>query len=110
VTDTFTVFAQTDDDWEAETAAAAATHRAAPLTPADLEVLEFARLDWRYLGAQDAAVQDRFDHSLTRFNQRLRSVLDKHAAAAYDPQLVHRLQRLQATRSGHRTPTIGDPR
>lgn len=73
------------------------------LTPAELEVLEFARATWKYQGARAGVIRERFGTSVTRYVQRLHAVLAKPAAVAYDAQLVARLTREQARRTTART-------
>lgn len=74
-----------------------------PLTPADLEVLEFARIPWTYEGARCHAILDRFGCSAAIYSQRLNALLDHPAAFAYDPPTVRRLRRLRDARRTYRT-------
>lgn len=60
----------------------------APLTPADLEVLEFERATWRYPARRAAVIRHRFGISTTLYAQRLLRVVEHPDAAAYNPQLV----------------------
>lgn len=76
------------------------------LTSADMEVLEFERLRWKYQGAKEGAVFERFGHGLTAYYVRLNQIVDKPGAEAYDPQLVHRIRRIRAARSAHRSTRI----
>lgn len=62
------------------------------LTPADFEVLEFERGWWKYQGAREATVRERFGHSLTRHTQRVLALIDHPQAHAYDPHLVSKLR------------------
>jgi hypothetical protein len=61
------------------------------LTPADLEVLEFARAPWKSIGRRTDAIYARFGETETRFFQRLHVLLNNPAAIAYDPDGVRRL-------------------
>lgn len=73
-----------------------------PLTPAQMEILEFERTPWKYLGAKETAILERFDCSPARYFQQLNQVLDLPAAEAYDPPLVRRLRRLRDARQAAR--------
>ena len=59
-------------------------------------VLEFERQWWRQPGAKEQAIRDTFEISPTRYYQMLNALLDLPQALAYDPTLVHRLQRLRS--------------
>jgi hypothetical protein len=59
-------------------------------------ILEFERRWWRQPGAKEQAIRDTFEMSPTRYYQMLNALLDLPQAAAYDPQLVYRLQRLRS--------------
>lgn len=76
----------------------------ATLTAGDMELLEFERATWKYPGARDAAILERFGLSRTAYLQRLLALAQHPAAAAYDAQLVARLRRRiahsHATRTG----------
>ena len=52
------------------------------LTARDLEMLEFERLTWRYPGAKETAILDRFEMSATRYYQVLLDLIDRPAAEA----------------------------
>lgn len=88
----------------AHTTPAAAADR---LTAADMELLAFERGQWASRGRKDAAITERFLISPTRYLQRLNALLDRPAAAVYDPELVNRLRRLRDERRSRRgwTPT-----
>lgn len=77
-----------------------------PLTDLKHELLDFAGLWWRYAGAQEQAIRDRFGLSATNYWQKVNALLDRPEAMAYAPVTVKRLQRLrderQAARSGRR--------
>ena len=83
-------------------AAATPTERAhgadAELSERDADVLAFERQWWKYSGAKEQAIRDRFDMSATRYYQVLNAVIDRPAALAADPLLVKRLRRLRANR------------
>ena len=65
-------------------------------------ILDFEREWWRYAGAKEQAVRERFQVSPTRYYQLLNRVIDDEAAVAYDPMLVKRLRRLRAARQRQR--------
>ena len=69
------------------------------LTDRERQVLVFERQWWKHAGAKEQAIRDRFEVSTTRYYQLLNALLDKPAAAEFDPVLVGRLRRLRATRS-----------
>ena len=74
------------------------------LTGRDREVLDFAALRWKYPGAMEAAVRDKFEWSLTEYHHVLQGLLDRPEAAAYAPMLVARLRRLREARAARRRP------
>lgn len=69
----------------------------------DMKVLEFERYWWRYAGAKERAIREKFDISATRYYQLLNEIIDLPEALAHDPILVKRLQRLRAFRQKQRT-------
>jgi hypothetical protein len=77
-----------------------------PLSPADMEVLEFARAmrtNGRLRsGRRDAEILERFGHSPERYAQRLQHILTLPAAEVYDPETVRRERRLRDERAAHR--------
>lgn len=72
------------------------------LTPADLEVLEFERAWWKYQGAREGAIRERFGTSLTRHTQRALALLDHPQAEEYDPPLVRRLRQQRNSHTARR--------
>ncbi|MGY1855067.1 DUF3263 domain-containing protein [Modestobacter sp. SYSU DS0290] len=68
------------------------------LAERDREVLAFERHWWRYAGAKEAAIRDRFGLSATRYYQLLNALVDRPEALAADPLLVRRLRRMRAVR------------
>lgn len=70
----------------------------AELSERELAFLEFERLWWRYAGAKEQAVRERFDMSATRYYQLLNALLDKPEALRADPMLVKRLRRMRTSR------------
>jgi hypothetical protein len=68
------------------------------LSERDAEVLSFERQWWKYAGAKEQAIRDRFDMSATRYYQVLNALIDRDEALEADPLLVKRLRRLRSTR------------
>jgi hypothetical protein len=74
------------------------------LTRRDREILAFERQWWRYAGAKEQAIRDRFDLSATRYYQVLNGLLDRPEALAFDPVTVARLRRLRSGRQRRGSP------
>lgn len=72
------------------------------LSDRDLAMLDLERSWWKYAGAKESAVRDRFDMSSTRYYQVLNTLIDRPEALAYDPMLVRRLIRLRTARQQQR--------
>ncbi|GGI07810.1 DUF3263 domain-containing protein [Egicoccus halophilus] len=66
------------------------------------QILDFEREWWRYAGAKEQAVRERFTLAPTDYYQLLNTVIDDDAALAYDPMLVKRLRRLRSARQRQR--------
>jgi len=77
----------------------------APLTLSDRdrEILDFERQWWKYAGAKETAVREKFDMSSTRYYQVLNALIDRPEALAADPLLVRRLRRLRSQRQRQRS-------
>lgn len=73
------------------------------LTDRDREMLELERYWWKYAGAKEQAIREKFDLSGTRYYQILNSLIDTEEALAFDPLLVKRLRRLRAQRQRQRS-------
>ncbi|WP_028472697.1 DUF3263 domain-containing protein [Nocardioides alkalitolerans] len=73
------------------------------LSDRDHDILEFERQWWKYAGAKEQAVREKFDMSSTRYYQVLNALIDKPEALAADPLLVRRLRRLRAARQRQRS-------
>ncbi|MEQ6900223.1 DUF3263 domain-containing protein [Nocardioides sp. YIM 152588] len=86
---------------EAEAAATAGT--AEGLSERDSEILAFERQWWKYAGAKESAVREKFDMSSTRYYQVLNALIDRPEALAADPLLVRRLRRLRSQRQRQRS-------
>ena len=75
----------------------------AELSGRDAAMLDFERQWWKYAGAKEQAVREKFDMSSTRYYQVLNALIDRPEALAHDPLLVRRLRRLRATRQRQRS-------
>ena len=75
----------------------------AALSERDRAVLDFERQWWKYAGAKEQAVREKFGMSSTRYYQVLNALIDRPEALAHDPLLVRRLRRLRATRQRARS-------
>ena len=73
------------------------------LSERDRDILAFERQWWKYAGAKEAAVREKFDMSSTRYYQVLNALIDNPAALAHDPMLVKRLRRLRSSRQRARS-------
>lgn len=73
------------------------------LSERDRDILDFERQWWKYAGAKEQAVRDKFDMSATRYYQVLNALIDRPEALAHDPLLVRRLRRLRAARQRARS-------
>src|SRR6188508_669660 len=73
------------------------------LSVRDREILAFERQWWKYAGAKETAVRDKFDMSSTRYYQVLNALIDRPEALEADPLLVRRLRRLRASRQRQRS-------
>jgi hypothetical protein len=68
------------------------------LSPAEAEMLAFERQWWKFAGAKEQAIRERFDLSATRYYQVLNRLIDRPEALAQDPMLVRRLRRTREAR------------
>ena len=68
------------------------------LTDLDFAILEFERQWWRYAGAKEQAIREKFDMSATRYYQVLNTIIDNPQSLTVDPMLVKRLQRMRSAR------------
>jgi hypothetical protein len=73
------------------------------LSERDRGILDFERQWWKYAGAKESAVREKFDMSSTRYYQVLNALIDRPEALAHDPLLVRRLRRLRAARQRQRS-------
>jgi hypothetical protein len=77
---------------------ARAVDAAAGLSERDCAILAFERQWWKFAGAKEQAIRERFDMSATRYYQVLNTLIDRPEALAHDPMLVKRLRRLRTAR------------
>ena len=82
---------------------AAEQETAGGLSQRDRDILEFERHWWKYAGAKEQAVREKFDMSSTRYYQVLNALIDRPEALEADPLLVRRLRRLRASRQRQRS-------
>ena len=82
---------------------AAEQDEAVGLSERDRAILEFERHWWKYAGAKEQAVREKFDMSSTRYYQVLNALIDRPEALEADPLLVRRLRRLRASRQRQRS-------
>lgn len=75
----------------------------ASLAARDRDILLFERQWWRYAGAKEHAIRERFEMSATRYYQVLNSLIDRREALAFDPLLVKRLRRMRQARQRARS-------
>ena len=67
------------------------------------EVLDFEREAWKFTGAKERAIRERFGFSPARYHQLLHRIIDLEDALRYDPMLVRRLRRVRELRRRART-------
>jgi hypothetical protein len=82
---------------------AVAQPQSRPLTERDRAVLIFEKQYWKYSGAKEQAIRDRFEMSATRYYQVLNALLDRPEAQEFEPMLVKRLRRQRAARQRSRS-------
>lgn len=73
------------------------------LSERDRRILDFERQWWKFAGAKESAVREKFDMSSTRYYQVLNALIDRPESLAHDPLLVRRLRRLRAARQRQRS-------
>jgi hypothetical protein len=76
---------------------------AGPLNERDCDILAFERQWWKFPGAKEQCIRDRFGLSATRYYQVLNGLIDRPEAIAQDPLLVKRLRRLRSERQRARS-------
>lgn len=73
------------------------------LTDLERNMLAFEHAWWKFAGAKETAVRERFGCSSTKYYQRLNALIDRPEAMVHDPMLVRRLQRLRVERRRQRS-------
>lgn len=79
------------------------TESGSGLSERDTAILEFERHWWKFAGAKEQAIREKFDMSSTRYYQVLNALLDRNEALEADPLLVRRLRRLRQQRQRQRS-------
>lgn len=74
-----------------------------PLSDRERAVLTFEKQQWKFSGAKEQAIRDRFEMSATRYYQLLNALLDRPEAQEFEPALIKRLRRLRAGRQQARS-------
>ncbi len=90
-------------DVAVDAADTAAQPHVRPLSERDRAVLIFEKQYWKYSGAKEQAIRDRFEMSATRYYQVLNALLDRPEAQEFEPMLVKRLRRQRAARQRARS-------
>jgi hypothetical protein len=73
------------------------------LTEDEVAMLDLERRWWKFVGAKESQIRERFDISATVYYLRLNALLDKPAALEADPMLVRRLLRIRESQRAHRS-------
>ena len=81
----------------------ASARAAEDLSERDQQILAFERLWWKYAGAKEQAIREKFAMSATRYYQVLNALIDRPEALAFDPLLTKRLRRLRSARQRQRS-------
>lgn len=79
----------------------------AALTDLELAMLDFESGWWKYSGAKEEEIRQRFDLPAVRYYQRLNELIDRPEALEARPQVVKRLRRIRDRR--RRRPAVIDP-
>jgi hypothetical protein len=72
------------------------------LSDTERRMLDLEDTTWRYPGAKDAVIRERFGISATRYYARLSVLLRRPEALAYAPTTANRLRRLEERRRAAR--------
>jgi hypothetical protein len=98
--------AQASAEAAAGTPGADVNDTAVTLPARERDMLAFERQWWRFAGAKEAAIRERFGMSATRYYQVLNALVDRPEALAVDPLLVRRLRRMRAARQRQRSERV----
>lgn len=74
-----------------------------PLTEVDRAILDFEREWWRFAGAKEAAIRERFGLTTAEYYRALGRLLDRDDAIGHDSLLVRRLRRQRLVRRRERS-------
>lgn len=84
---------------------------AEPLAETEIAMLALEHERWKYPGAKETAIHERFGLSATLYYRALHHLIDRPEALAHDPLLVKRLRRMRdgrrRARSAERLRRIG---
>lgn len=61
-------------------------------------MLDFEATWWKFRGAKDQAIRDRFDVTAVRYYQLINALIDRPEARAARPMVVKRLRRIREQR------------
>ena len=75
----------------------------ATLTDLESRILDFENQWWRYAGAKDSGIQERFGISAKEYYAALNNLIDREDALAAAPLLIKRLRRLREARVAARS-------
>lgn len=73
------------------------------LTDQHRDILAFEQQWWKYAGAKETAVRERFGMDSTRYYQVVNWIIDQPEALEVDALTVRRLRRLREQRARHRS-------
>lgn len=73
-----------------------------PLSPAEIEILEFERAWWGNVPNKESAVRERFGLTLARYYQCVNALCEGTAALEYDAVFVRQLRQAQQLRTNAR--------
>jgi len=68
------------------------------MTDLEISILAFEQSRWKFAGAKESAIRERFGLSAVRYYQLLGALIDRPDALAHDPLTVKRLRRLRDAR------------
>lgn len=75
----------------------------AEFTDEHRDMIDFERSWWKYAGAKEAEIRERFAVTSTRYYQLLNWAIDQPEALEHDPMTVKRLRRLREQRAARRS-------
>lgn len=79
----------------------------AEFTDLHRDILDFERQLWKYAGAKEAAIRERFGVCAVRYYQMLAWAIEQPAALEHAPLTVKRLRRLRDRRMAERRRVYG---